>query len=1676
MSSTLPQSRSYQRLIYLALLALLATGLLLRVWNINFDQGVGSHPDERSTVCFYAPTIGWPTSAEQFWNPQQSPLNPLWDRVQQQRRGFTYGHFPLYLGVGMGHLFHALAPTAERLGAGPETVALLTRANRACDGFAVAGRLTIALLDTFTILLLFWLTRRLFGAGFGLLAAALYTFTAQAVQLSHFFAMDPASTTFTVLAVLGGVKMVQERRLGAAVLTGVGAGLAISSKFSALPVLAVPVTATVLWWVVAAHEGEGEAARSRLRALVGGALALLVALLAFALTSPYAILDRQNFIQVTLVEQGQMVRGVADFPFTRQYRNTTPYLYFIEQQVQWGMGRPLGLWSLAGTLVAALWLVQTLAALLVDWWRGRVSRFSATSPALGLVLAWSWVVPYFGLTGAFLAKFNRYMSPVLPFAILFGVALLWLMARWAQTARRAEGYRRRLGQVAQGAVVVVAVVLVSSAAFWSAAYVHGVYGREHTWITASRWLYTHAPRGSVILWELWDDALPKSIPGEAGMDMGSTGLSNSDWSPYEEDTAEKFEILKEKLRGADFVVYSSKRIYDSVDELPERYPMTNLYYDAMWDGRLGFELAAEFTAPPQLFGWVFDDRDADESWSLYDHPQVTVFRKVRDLSDAEYNALFGRIWETAIPYYRGADSPLSPLLELLGLGGSAGSGNRGLISGLIGLMAGGHEDAVGPSLQTESKLLVDRPLAALPVVDNYRWNTWASDAPLLAALMWWAVLAFLGWVVWPLTFGAFAAFPDRGYLLSRTLGWLLAAWLLWIGASGGLLHNNVRTAWGVVLGLTLAGGVAAWRQRGVLMAYLRARWGLIAAAEGLFVGAFAAFLVVRMFNPDLWQPWYGGEKFMEFAFLNGILRSPTFPPVDPHFAGGVINYYYYGIYLVAFLIKLTGIYAEVAFNLAIATLFALTFANAFAVALAAWQLWRPTWAWRHGVGAALFAPLFVALLGNLDGFAQIFRRWMERSTTQFESALPGVEALVHGINGWVQVVQGNGALPPYEFWWPSRVIPYTINEFPYWSFLFADLHPHLIGIPVAVLFIGVMLAILGQYGPQAGQPRRARLLLLAVITFLLGTLASINLWELPTYFGLGVLLLLVAEYRARGSIRLGRVVGFGAIYLLGALLTFWPFFANYVNIGASGIGWVREGDDLGTWLLVWGGLGFFVACWLWWRIRRAGRARLLQPDRKLSGVEPVLNETVVEATDATTELEISVTDLDEVDAAQWAVGDQSAGLPGQGGVDRFVGMALRRMDRLPRFWYLHQRLVTRPTLGYLLGVALVPLLLVGAVGAWLLGREVLALCLVLFVPALPLLWQGEAESDSGDLLMALLIVTGLAILAGTQVVYLKDFLGGGEWYRMNTLFKFFVQTWVLWGMAGALALPRLWAGVGLRLRSEPRVDMGAEAVQDIVHEPAGEAPAEVVVEEGAPPSGQTGARTEWLRGRRVVWQVLTVLVLAASFTYVVVGTPARVQQRLVGWRPPFGTLNGLDFMNAGSYTWPTDANRIEMRDDVEAIRWLLAHVRGNAVIVESAEVDYYRAGGTRVASMTGLSGLRGLHSSEQRFGEQVGARESLHREFWETSSPERTLELLRELQGSLIYVGALERQQHPEGVAKLAEMAAAGSLDVLYENPGAIIYGVPGRLVLQAGGWYVPAAGPSTTGVSPELRDGETGG
>lgn len=251
------------------------------------------------------------------------------------------------------------------------------------------------------------------------------------------------------------------------------------------------------------------------------------------------------------------------------------------------------------------------------------------------------MLPYFGLTGAFLAKFNRYMSPVLPFWLLWGaglVGLMWNVGRDKVTRWQGDKVTpiRSIGQwqgedvtqspnhpvtqspshlvtLSRGLAVILAAVGLAGGLFWGAAFVNGVYRQPHPWITAALWMKDNVPPGAVILCEQWDDCLPFGYFGVPEVNQARGNWSYIDWGPYEEDTPEKYQIMKQKLTEATFVIYSSKRIWASVDNLPERYPMTNLYYQSMFDGSLGFELVEASETYPSLFGFNFPDKTADET-------------------------------------------------------------------------------------------------------------------------------------------------------------------------------------------------------------------------------------------------------------------------------------------------------------------------------------------------------------------------------------------------------------------------------------------------------------------------------------------------------------------------------------------------------------------------------------------------------------------------------------------------------------------------------------------------------------------------------------------------------------------------------------------------------------------------------------------------------------------------------------------------------------------------------------------------------------------------------------------------------------------------------------------------------------------------------------------------------
>jgi len=1394
--------------IALGLALILVIGAALRFYGLNWDQGHHLHPDERAIVASVVPKIGMPPLREwpeffnpllageateerpNFFDPETSPLNPHF---------FAYGSLPLYLLRLVAHLLSLLAPLSRLLTPWPSLAEALTTFGRSSDYdyLTILGRVLAALAGTANIYLTYLVGKRAYSQRVGLLAATFSTFTVFQIQVSHFFTVDIFLNLFVLLVLYFALGLAQGGGRREAALLGASFGWALATKVSAAPLVVVLFCAfAIRYW-----PGKGEGWREVVSLAL---LTLLCTALAFFFAQPYAILDLDSFL-ARVVAEGGMVRGIRDYPYTRQYAGTTPFLYQITQTILWAMGRPLGVLAWCGFLFAL--------------WRGLRHR----QPSEILLLA--WVVPYFLITGSFYVKFLRYMLPLFPFFYIMAANMVFA---W-QERLKANWWGRALWYVACGLVVLCS--LLYSLAFES------IYARPHSRVQASEWIYRHIPPGSTLALEHWDDDLP------LGMAVSGEPRSIGEYKTvtmelYEPDNEVKYEGIRGNLQAADYVILSSNRLYGSIPRLPQRYPITTRYYKLLFDEKLGFRLKKSFTSYPGLFGLTIVDDRADESFTVYDHPKVLIFEKRRDLRDEEFATLFA---ETLEP------SPEQP---------------------------------------SGKSLLLDEPVDELPVIRDRGWNGLANSHPLLSILFWWLAVEMLGLVALPLTLLVFHHLADGGYVLSKTLGLLVVAYLVWLAASLRLFTNSLPTILGAGLLLGLASLFLRGRQE--IIASLSSRKRTIFISEAIFSGAFLLFVGIRLLNPDLWQPWNGGEKSMEFAYLNAIVKSPYFPPYDPYFAGGYINYYYYGLHLVSILIKLTGIVPQVAFNLAIPTLFALTVGNAFSLGynLTRKYLW------------AMVAPLFLAFLGNLEGLVQIAERLGELGGLEFRSPILWVEGLVRAIPGLLRLLQGRGALPPFDYWRSTRVIPFTINEFPFFSFLFADLHPHMIGMPFTIFLLALVLAlVLRRRSPQEGLFSLDSLVSVLLLGLSLGSVAVINTWDLPTYFLVILGAFLLRAWAQGGAWATAKALSASLGIVVLGLLLYLPFFTYYQALHV-GLGLVRRRTEIEPFLTIWGFLVFLIGSYL-----------LLSVQRRLGRREALL-----------------------------AIGSVSL-------------------------------------------AALVFLLL---------NEWVLALLFPLLILAGILILSDDSQPERG--FVYLLGFLGLGILLGCEVVYLRDFLQGGDYRRMNTIFKFYIQAWVLLSVAGAAALPQLW---------------------------------------------------RHLRWRRL-WQGAFLTLFLASSIYTVFGTQARVRDRFPGARPPLGTLDGLAFMTVGRYTWPDGSNPIELRYDYEAIQWFLANVEGTPVVAEAA-LPYYREGGLRVASYTGLPTLVGAHQNEQRYGWMVAQREAEARSLYESTDLQETKALIEELDIRYIYVGQLERTVYPaQSLAKFDALLEEGYLELAYENPRVRVYKVKG--------------------------------
>jgi uncharacterized membrane protein len=417
-------------------------------------------------------------------------------------------------------------------------------------------------------------------------------------------------------------------------------------------------------------------------------------------------------------------------------------------------------------------------------------------------------------------------------------------------------------------------------------------------------------------------------------------------------------------------------------------------------------------------------------------------------------------------------------------------------------------------------------------------------------LYWWILIFGVGIVFLPLSFVLFKNFWDKGYVFSKILGILLVSYIVWLLGSLKILPFLNETIWLVVIAgfifnyyflikyqtSNLAvfnwdstrGGGKSHNQISKIKSIFKNNWRIFVLEEGLFFIALVFWSFVRGFQPDI----HGLEKFMDYGFVNSILRSRYFPPADMWLAGETINYYYFGHLVSAVLTKLSGIDSAITYNLMIATLFALTFVASFSL------------------GSNL---IFIGKQEKLSRLALDIRYSLKIKNLKLEIFGGVLTAFLVTSGGnlhplWWFLKHGN-----YQsYWYPdaTRFIVQqfgaqdnTIHEFPIYSFVVADLHGHLLNLPNVLLFLALVLVIFNQ--------KISHLFLYFFISLFLGVFYMTNAWDFATYnlvFGVLILLFNYLKYKKN---YLETIFGTAKIVFpvfLGSIILTLPFHLNFKSL------------------------------------------------------------------------------------------------------------------------------------------------------------------------------------------------------------------------------------------------------------------------------------------------------------------------------------------------------------------------------------------------------------------------------------------------------------------------------------------------------------------------------------------------
>ncbi len=394
-------------------------------------------------------------------------------------------------------------------------------------------------------------------------------------------------------------------------------------------------------------------------------------------------------------------------------------------------------------------------------------------------------------------------------------------------------------------------------------------------------------------------------------------------------------------------------------------------------------------------------------------------------------------------------------------------------------------------------------------------------------ILWYFVVGLLGFCFWRIWLRSGFFMPDQGWGVSKTLGLATFAFSVWYLQNLTKASMTLSTVAVVGLALLIVVACELFDRKPFLPNDKNQRMRIF-YSEIAFASVFGVCLFIKSWQPEI----FWGEKPMDFTFLNFFARGPSIPAEDPWAAGSVMKYYYLGSYTFGLLCRILQTPGGIGYNISLAILPALSIAALvplIAVVIKRWPI-------------AVIASLVIYFGSNSEAI--------------------------------LQLLSGERRLGFDMFWATSRIFKTAMaNEYPLWSFLFGDLHAHVIATPLVVAFMVVIAATITSRLKETS----INCLQAIILGLVLSLLLQINTWDFLSY-GLitGIAIIALAAHNSWSKKSLINFAIFAGICGFVVATCSFPYVASLANSSGNR----RYGVDFGpsnTVLMAFRHFGVFFA-------------------------------------------------------------------------------------------------------------------------------------------------------------------------------------------------------------------------------------------------------------------------------------------------------------------------------------------------------------------------------------------------------------------------------------------------------------------------------------------------------------------